>query len=160
MDNFILMNIGKNNMKPNKTQLEIVREQLLSTGEVSRNWCLSRHITRLGSYIIFLKREGLNIEPKDKNRSGEDYVYKLIKDDRQLYQDIYNKQIENVNKVANIDKFSTTTLSLDIINKTLLTLLSKTPFGDVQRKNLILKALDKKTKEWDKLQVIKMYENS
>lgn len=33
----------------NKSQLEIVRNKLLKTGRVSRNWCLQRYISRLSA---------------------------------------------------------------------------------------------------------------
>lgn len=57
------------------TQLKIVKDQLLSYGEVSRNWCLARKLTRLASRINDLKKEGWVFFPGFK-REG-DYVYKV-----------------------------------------------------------------------------------
>lgn len=59
-----------------KSQLDIVREELLRTGEISRNWCLQRFITRLGSRAFDLKKEGYNLITE---RRGGDYIYKLVK---------------------------------------------------------------------------------
>ena len=59
------------------TQLEIVRQRLLETGEVSRNWCLrEKFITRLGSRIYDLRKEGFEFEAKNRKVGNRnDYVY-------------------------------------------------------------------------------------
>lgn len=59
-----------------KTQLETVRDKLLLDGEVSRNWCLRQHITRLSAHMLELKKEGLSTLPFYR---GGDYVYVLKK---------------------------------------------------------------------------------
>lgn len=60
------------------TQLEIVKDQLLNTGKVSRNWCLQQRLTRLASRISDLKRLGLEIEGASVHTEyGTDYVYTL-----------------------------------------------------------------------------------
>lgn len=60
------------------TQEDIVKKQLCETGEVSRNWCLQRNITRLASIVNKLNGEGFKIEPFTKNGRG-DYTYILVK---------------------------------------------------------------------------------
>ena len=59
-----------------KTQLDIIRAQIDEEGYVSRNWCLSRFITRLGARIIDLKREGYEFAT---SFDGGDYVYTVTK---------------------------------------------------------------------------------
>ena len=60
------------------TQLNLIKNQLLKNGSVSRNWCLQRFITRLGARIDDLKKEGMNINGKFVNTDyGKDYVYFL-----------------------------------------------------------------------------------
>ena len=58
------------------TQLNKIREELLKNNKVSRNWCLSWFCTRLGAYIITLKREGFEFNPHNE---GGDYVYEVVK---------------------------------------------------------------------------------
>lgn len=61
-----------------KSQLDIVRKQLLETGQVSRNWCLQNYISRLSAIILDLKAEGFDFDTGFvKNNNGKDYVYKL-----------------------------------------------------------------------------------
>lgn len=60
------------------THLEIVKEQLLLTGKVSRNWLLRNYITRGASRISDLRRLGLDIEGGFvETEYGKDYVYTL-----------------------------------------------------------------------------------
>jgi len=62
------------------TQLEFIREKLLTDGYITRNYCLSRFISRLGSRILELKQEGLNIKGENlKTENGMDYIYRLVK---------------------------------------------------------------------------------
>jgi hypothetical protein len=61
-------------MKNKPTQKDIVLKQLRETGSVSRNWCLSRYISRLSAIMLDLKNEGVTFEGKDKDG---DYVYYL-----------------------------------------------------------------------------------
>ena len=67
-----------------ETQKEKVRQQLLTVGYVTRNWALSRFITRLGAIVYELKQEGLNIEGFYNNDklygpNKRDYIYKIKK---------------------------------------------------------------------------------
>jgi hypothetical protein len=55
-------------------QIEIIKDQLLQTGQVSRNWCLRNYITRLSGYICKLKKQGWPIEQGFFNK---DYIYWL-----------------------------------------------------------------------------------
>jgi len=54
------------------TQLEFVRDQILKTGRISRNFCLQNFITHLGSRIWDLRKEGFMFEVE---RDGHDYIY-------------------------------------------------------------------------------------
>ncbi len=63
------------------TQKEIVLKELRETGFVSRNWCLSNHISRLGAIMNRLKNEGIKfrtVSERTKDRVG-DYKYILEK---------------------------------------------------------------------------------
>jgi hypothetical protein len=55
-----------------KTQLTQIKHQLLSYGEVSRNWGLRNQIARMASRILDLKKEGWVFETETR---GGDYVY-------------------------------------------------------------------------------------
>lgn len=57
-------------------QIDIIKQQLLDNGEISRNWCLKNYISRLGAYIVDLKKQGWEFKTEQR---GGDYVYKLIK---------------------------------------------------------------------------------
>lgn len=59
-----------------RTQVQWVKERLLTEGEISRNICLQNYITRLAAIIHILKRDGW--EFKEIHRGG-DYVYQVIK---------------------------------------------------------------------------------
>lgn len=61
-------------MATDKSQEEKVLAQLKETGEVSRNWCLQRYITRLSAIIYNLKKDGYDFEIE---RRDGDYVYKV-----------------------------------------------------------------------------------
>lgn len=62
-----------------KSQLDIVRDKVLNSGLVSRNWCLRRGITRLSAHIDMLRRNGLGFHSEYVKRGGSrDYVYYLI----------------------------------------------------------------------------------
>lgn len=58
-----------------KTQLKMIKDQLLTYGEVSRNWCLSKYCSRLGARINDLKRQGWTFETEKR---GGDFVYIAI----------------------------------------------------------------------------------
>ena len=58
-----------------KTQLQIIVDKLNQDGEVSRNWCLERYITRLGSRIYDLRKSGWMF---DVERRKGDYIYVLL----------------------------------------------------------------------------------
>lgn len=57
-----------------ETQVEFVVRTLLSTGEISRNFCLRNYISRLGAIMNNLKKVGWDFTTE---RRGGDYVYKL-----------------------------------------------------------------------------------
>ncbi len=58
-----------------ETQLEFVKRHLRLEGEISRNYCLQRYISRLGARIDDLERDGWRFETE---RRDGDYVYKLV----------------------------------------------------------------------------------
>ncbi len=58
-----------------KTQKQWAIEQLKEFGEVSRNGALKNYISRLGSIVCNLRKEGWEL---DTSRREGDYVYKLI----------------------------------------------------------------------------------
>ena len=63
-----------------KTQEKIVIDQLLANGSVSRNWALANFISRLGSIICDLAKDGWSFDPGYvKNGKSKDYVYKMTK---------------------------------------------------------------------------------
>lgn len=64
------------------TQKEWVKNRLDETGEISRNECLGNYISRLGSIICQLKKDGYNLKGfYRKTALGQDYVYKIKKVD-------------------------------------------------------------------------------
>lgn len=61
-----------------KTQKQIIRDKLQSTGLVTRNWCLRRYISRLSARIMDLREEGFDIVgERGKGKQKGDYIYKL-----------------------------------------------------------------------------------
>lgn len=67
------------------SQLAWTKEQLLTTGQVSRNAALKLYFTRLAARVEDLRKEGMVIEGKKvKTVYGEDYVYYLKKEPEQL----------------------------------------------------------------------------
>ena len=67
------------------SQLEFIKARLQETGEVSRNECLQRYVSRLGARINDLKQLGWQFETetrptvKPDGSKGKDFVYKLKK---------------------------------------------------------------------------------
>lgn len=60
------------------SQLQLVKKQLLETGQVSRNWCLQNYISRLSALVLLLKEDGFEIEGEFvKTPKGKDFIYKL-----------------------------------------------------------------------------------
>ncbi len=55
-------------------QIITVKRQLKETGQVSRNWCLQRYISRLSALIQILERQGWGFTPE---RANGDYIYKV-----------------------------------------------------------------------------------
>lgn len=55
-----------------KTQLQMIIHELVTNGEVSRNWCLARYCSRLGARIQDLKKQGWLFETETRNG---DYFY-------------------------------------------------------------------------------------
>lgn len=63
-----------------KTQREWIKNQLLDRGQISRNVCLDRRITRLSGHIYAIKDKNplWIIDGKmTKTSHGKDYVYTL-----------------------------------------------------------------------------------
>lgn len=70
-----------------KTQREWIKNQLLDHGQISRNVCLGRWITRLSGHIYAIKDKNptWQIEAKMiKTTNCKDYIYKLINKDEIL----------------------------------------------------------------------------
>ena len=67
----------------------MILEQLRANGYVSRNWCLSQGVTRLGAYIADLKAEGYEFTA---NYDKGNYEYHLVKGKPVQVQDV---KIEN-----------------------------------------------------------------
>ncbi len=72
-----------------KTKYQTVVEQLIKRGEVSRNWCLNRYISRLGAIIRDLVNAGWKFDDRTSEtgqtiirghwtKGKGDYVYKLV----------------------------------------------------------------------------------
>jgi hypothetical protein len=85
------------------TQLKMIKDQLLLTGEVSRNWCLQRYCSRLGARIMDLKKEGWVFTTEKRNG---DYVYKLeaypgvLTDEN--YVEVINNLLEKTREVGQL----------------------------------------------------------
>lgn len=61
-------------------QLKVIKWKLEKEGSISRNWALSRYISRLGAYICDLKAEGYKFTAGYKKvKNGRDFVYFLVK---------------------------------------------------------------------------------
>lgn len=58
-----------------QTQRELILEQLIQNGYVSRNWALQNYITRLANYIFNFKEEGWEFK-------SDYYLYEYGKDYR------------------------------------------------------------------------------
>lgn len=65
-------------MKKYQSQLALIRAVLKTDKEIARNFCLERHISRLGAYIQELEYDGWKFEAGYID-SQKDYRYKLIK---------------------------------------------------------------------------------
>lgn len=69
----------------NMTQVEWVKQQLLTNKKISRNQCLREYISRLGAIIDILKKQGRKFEARYEKFqskygwSGRDYIYYLTK---------------------------------------------------------------------------------
>lgn len=62
-----------------KNQKKFIIDHLLEHGSISRNYCLSNYISRLGALVSVLKDEGWKLEGKYvKTSRGKDYVYNLV----------------------------------------------------------------------------------
>lgn len=60
-----------------QTQLEWIKNELATHGEISRNTALRHFCSRLGARILDLKQEGYTF---DIERRDGDYVYKIPKE--------------------------------------------------------------------------------
>lgn len=58
-----------------QTQKEFVISKLKKDGSISRNFCLSNYISRLGAIVNQLNNEGWNLE--GSNQDNGDYIYKV-----------------------------------------------------------------------------------
>lgn len=77
------------------SQTELIKQQLRTTGKVSRNWCLQRYISRLGALIQTLEDKGWIF--KAYNHEG-DYIYELVKDPSAFNENVYTKETIEMNK--------------------------------------------------------------
>ena len=59
-----------------QSQKDRIIKRLLERGEISRNECLRNYISRLGAYIVILKKEGWEFETEERNG---DYIYRATK---------------------------------------------------------------------------------
>jgi len=76
----------------NLTQKKWVKSQLKEKGFITRNECLRNYISRLGSIICDLKKEGYDITGDYiKTEYGKDFSYKLTPNQNNLY-DYLEKQ--------------------------------------------------------------------
>lgn len=57
-----------------QSQLDWVKSQLAQYGEITRNQCLARNITRLSAIILKLRGMGYDFTTSER---GGDYVYTL-----------------------------------------------------------------------------------
>ena len=85
------------------TQLEKIRNELIRNNKVYRNWCLSWFCTRLGAYIITLKREGFEFNPHNE---GGDYVYEVVKRPEGLYLVVPISEYVKSKEYKEIEKFN------------------------------------------------------
>lgn len=70
-----------------ETQREWIKNQLLDRGQISRNVCLDRRITRLSGHIYAIKDKNptWQIDAKMvKTQGGKDYLYTLTNKDEIL----------------------------------------------------------------------------
>ena len=63
-----------------KSQRLFVIDRLNKTGMISRNYCLSKYISRLSDIIFRLKQAGWEIEGETKKtKNGSDFIYRVKK---------------------------------------------------------------------------------
>ena len=62
-----------------KHQREFIKHHLLKYGFISRNYCLQNYVSRLGAWILILKKEGMPIEDGRyvKTEKGRDFIYNM-----------------------------------------------------------------------------------
>lgn len=81
------------------SQTELIKQQLRTTGKVSRNWCLQRYISRLGALIQTLEDKGWVFKAYYKEtETGKDYIYELVKDPSAFNEEVYSKETIEMNK--------------------------------------------------------------
>ena len=74
------------------TQRKQVIDQLEEHGEVTRNWCLARYISRLSAIILNLKNEGWDLEGHwRKYDRGKDFVYSVVSKPKKTEHKIITK---------------------------------------------------------------------
>ncbi len=59
-----------------QSQLDFIKSELRNNKEISRNFCLSNYISRLGARIDDLEKDGWVFETE---RRDGNYVYKMVK---------------------------------------------------------------------------------
>ena len=64
----------------NHTQIQFVKNRLKDTGRISRNFCLSLRISRLGAIIDNLKKQGFEFTAyyQPNEHGGRDYIYEQL----------------------------------------------------------------------------------
>jgi hypothetical protein len=72
------------------TQIEFIKNELRTKGKISRNFCLSQFISRLGALIQTLETKGWKFDAKHE---GTDYVYHLVLDPTKLDDKVWNKEV-------------------------------------------------------------------
>ena len=80
----------------NNSQIAYVRAHLIDNGQIGRNHCLSKYISRLGSIIHRLRNRGMNIVGGyEEVGNGRDYVYRLIKAEPEVSQGNFTKILDS-----------------------------------------------------------------
>lgn len=87
-------------MKP--TQIQMVKNKLKETGQISRNFCLSQFVSRLGAIIAVLKMPPYNYEFSSyyqKTERGNDYIYRWINKPK---EQVVNIKVVNGQRVVSL----------------------------------------------------------
>ena len=72
------------------SQKQKVISQIKNTGQVSRNWALTNFISRLGSLVCDLNKEGYHLTGEyQKTENGQDFIY-VNKPSEPVIQELFN----------------------------------------------------------------------